>query len=377
MSAKVFHMNFSTGKLEEMKRDHLLPVGSLVSYEDMANPYQKAVVVGDSVGEWGYGQECVFEDGHRSHVHASSPDQFGRSGGSWHFVRTRDEAAAPVILSAEEIAAFVAAASQKGAELAAERARKASAQADKDTADRARYALEFAFLKRSEPNGKRGHALASANLKKLLAHRFPGQVFSVTSDSFSGGNSVRVGWTDGPTHDEVDALADRFQDCDFDGMDDSTHYRHSVFAEMFGGAKYVNCSRSISEARRIEVAAELGHVITFSPRGEMLGVDFETQEMIYRETRTRSFYVSPAQASTDAGLDALQMPAPASGVTVRLNTEKNGVEIVFPAKPAADVLDRVKAAGFRWSRFAGCWWAKQSADTLAAAQAIAGQTINA
>lgn len=376
MSAKVYHMNFGTGKMEEMKPDHLLPVGSLVSYDDMANPYQKAVVTGESVGEWGYGQACTFEDGHSSHVHASSPDQFGRSGGSWHFVRTRDEAAAPVILTPEEITAFLNAAEARKVVEDAANARKRIDQAAKDAADRAAYAVEFAFLKRSEPNGKRGQALASANLKKLLAHRFPGQVFSVTSESFSMGNAVRVSWTDGPTHDEVDAIADRFQECDFDGSDDSTSYRHSIFAEMFGGAKYVNCSRLVSDARHIEAGAEMGHTVTAGKFGDIDGAfDYETKQAIYRAARAKSYYVQPA--APVVAIESAPTLAPGTLATVRLNTEKNGVEIVFPAKPAAEILDRVKAAGFRWSRFAGCWWAKQSAETLAAAQSIAGQTLNA
>jgi hypothetical protein len=335
----------------------------------MANPRQKAVVTGETAGEWGYGQACTFEDGHASQVHASDPDRHGRSAGGWHFVRTRDEAAAPVILTADEITAFLDAAAARKVEKQADQVRERGARAAKDATERAALAVTLAFLQRSTPDGKRGHSLASANLKKLLAHTFPGFVFSVRSSSFSGGNAVDVSWVDGPTHDEVDAIADRFQECDFDGMDDSTSYRHNIFAEMFGGAKYVNCHRSVSAARHVEIAAEMGHEITPGQHGDISGAfDFQTKEAIYREARSRSYYVSPPAA----GIESLQMPATSTGATVRLNTEKNGVEIVFAAKPAAEILDRVKAAGFRWSRFAGCWWAKQSAETLAAAQAIAG-----
>ena len=78
MNAAVYHLNFKTGKMEPMSAAHLLPVGSLISYEDMANPRQKAVVTGETAGEWGYGQACTFEDGHASQVHASDPDRHGR-----------------------------------------------------------------------------------------------------------------------------------------------------------------------------------------------------------------------------------------------------------------------------------------------------------
>ena len=57
--------------------------------------------------------------------------------------------------------------------------------------------------------------------------------------------------------------------------------------------------------------------------------------------------------------------------TYTLNTEKNGIEIRFDAKPAAEVLESIKAAGYRWSRGRRLWWAKQSPKALETAQAIA------
>lgn len=70
-------------------------------------------------------------------------------------------------------------------------------------------------------------------------------------------------------------------------------------------------------------------------------------------------------------LPAAVAPAVTGGVVVRLNTEKGGVEIVFPDKPAESVRAQLKRAGFRWSRFGGCWWARNSQGTIDAACAIA------
>ena len=56
--------------------------------------------------------------------------------------------------------------------------------------------------------------------------------------------------------------------------------------------------------------------------------------------------------------------------TVRRNEEKNGVELVFPAKPSQDILDKVKAAGFRWSRFSGCWYKTYSEEALSFANSL-------
>lgn len=53
--------------------------------------------------------------------------------------------------------------------------------------------------------------------------------------------------------------------------------------------------------------------------------------------------------------------------TYAINTEKNGIEITFDSKPAAAVLETIKAAGYRWSRARRLWWAKQSPTAMEAA----------
>jgi hypothetical protein len=88
----------------------------------------------------------------------------------------------------------------------------------------------------------------AANMKTELRRAFPGVKFSVRFESYSGGSSIRVSWADGPTVKQVDEIADKYKECDFDGMDDSTHYRNSAWTEVFGGAKYVSTSRHYTRA---------------------------------------------------------------------------------------------------------------------------------
>lgn len=52
------------------------------------------------------------------------------------------------------------------------------------------------------------------------------------------------------------------------------------------------------------------------------------------------------------------------------NEQLNGIEIKFDIKPGADVLERLKAAGFRWHKQKGVWYAKNNPETLELAQAI-------
>jgi hypothetical protein len=58
-------------------------------------------------------------------------------------------------------------------------------------------------------------------------------------------------------------------------------------------------------------------------------------------------------------------------VTMRLNNEKNGVELRFPGRPADEILETLKAHGFRWSKFQRLWYARQSPGTLALATQLA------
>lgn len=60
-----------------------------------------------------------------------------------------------------------------------------------------------------------------------------------------------------------------------------------------------------------------------------------------------------------------------------LNAEKNGIEISFPGKPAAAVLDMLKTAGYRWSSRRRIWWSKQSASAFEVAEKITGGNIEA
>jgi hypothetical protein len=47
-------------------------------------------------------------------------------------------------------------------------------------------------------------------------------------------------------------------------------------------------------------------------------------------------------------------------VTVTKNEEKGGIEIRFPQKPSQEVINNLKANGYRWSSFASVWWKRYS-----------------
>lgn len=63
-------------------------------------------------------------------------------------------------------------------------------------------------------------------LRYELARRYPGTKFSVRLERYSGGSSVDVRWTDGPTWKEIQALADSLEGAGFDGMVDLEYHNN-------------------------------------------------------------------------------------------------------------------------------------------------------
>jgi hypothetical protein len=66
--------------------------------------------------------------------------------------------------------------------------------------------------------------LSAAETAKLiraaLKKAFPGVKFSVRSENFSMGSSIRVSWTGGPSREDVDAVTHPYQCQRFDGSID-------------------------------------------------------------------------------------------------------------------------------------------------------------
>jgi len=57
-----------------------------------------------------------------------------------------------------------------------------------------------------------------------------------------------------------------------------------------------------------------------------------------------------------------------------INEEKNGVEVKFDSKPNAGTLDALKSNGFKWHPNKKVWYAKQTAERIELAKALAENT---
>ncbi len=89
-----------------------------------------------------------------------------------------------------------------------------------------------------------------------LKAAFAGIKFSVRSKTYSGGSSVSVHWTDGPTEDAVNAVIGRYKAQGFDGMTDSS--TNSGPVQLANGTwvkiySYVNTTRTHSTELRARV----------------------------------------------------------------------------------------------------------------------------
>lgn len=106
-------------------------------------------------------------------------------------------------------------------------------------------------------------------LRAALKAAHPGVKFSVKSHTYSGGASIRVGWTDGPTAPTVDSLVRLYTGGSFDGMTDSMSYHDALLAGPDGmpervhfGADFIFTERQTSAPfvdSLLPLIAENGH----------------------------------------------------------------------------------------------------------------------
>ena len=95
------------------------------------------------------------------------------------------------------------------------------------------------------------HAMAASEIRRELKKAYPTIKFSVTSECFSMGNSVRIHWVDGPTTTQIDDIVKKYQFGNFDGMKDLYEYDNHI--DGLSQVKYVQTSRTISDVIKMDV----------------------------------------------------------------------------------------------------------------------------
>ena len=93
------------------------------------------------------------------------------------------------------------------------------------------------------------HARAAKNMKQELKRAFPYVKFSVTSDSFSMGNSISVSWDNGASTKAVESIVKKYQYYIDKCTDDRSNEARAV-AVVLGQSKYVSTSRHVNDELR-------------------------------------------------------------------------------------------------------------------------------
>lgn len=173
--------------------------------------------------------DIVWFDGSKSH---RVPEAIVRGGLPWQVL---DEVASPEEVS-ERVAASAIMQANKAAAME-ERKRRHAEEVERLKTDQA-----FAHLQQGGDiySGK----LAAANIRKELKLAFPGMKFSVKKSTYG---SVYIRWQDGPTSQEVEAVIGKYEGGHFDGMQDLYVYQNKPWNDVFGGCKYLMCSRERSQ----------------------------------------------------------------------------------------------------------------------------------
>lgn len=63
--------------------------------------------------------------------------------------------------------------------------------------------------------------------------------------------------------------------------------------------------------------------------------------------------------------------------TMAINNQFNGIELTFAGKPATEIREALKAAGFRWHSQKKLWYAKNTADRLELAKKLSADSTPA
>jgi len=99
------------------------------------------------------------------------------------------------------------------------------------------------------------HAQCAKEIRAELKKNFPEIKFKVRSESFAGGNSVRISYTDGVPLDKVRAITDKYQYGSFNGMIDLYEYTNS--REDIPQVKFVQASRNLSPEVKQKVKEDI------------------------------------------------------------------------------------------------------------------------
>lgn len=216
-------------------------------------------------------------------------------------------------------------------------------------------------------------------IRAALKANFPGVKFSVRSETYSGGSSVNVSWTDLPLTEEVEKVVNRFKSGSFDGMTDMYETSGYVMdGKRYVGAKYIFCKRELSDERETMIKewmqsnyAEINeNHYSYYYHFNKAEVAMMEEEKTAAEQPEVVEVVKTVESNKNELIETKENKEVVS-LTVEQDDEKGHIRLFFSTKPSQNVREILKDSGFRW--YKTYWGAKQNKARFTIVEAI--QTI--
>lgn len=222
--------------------------------------------------------------------------------------------------------------------------------------------------------------------KKALEHTYHGKVFIVAASWGYIGNYFKtrrgaegyikkqshVSWYDDYTKDMVNAgaglqIVEIKADQIIDYKTDKKMW-HNWFRDWMGTPHWAD--NIVQTAKRYDVSDEL---LAWIEETATEVKETHRLKILDNEVAVAAEEIAMGQAAEEAETSQA-ITVQANTVTVTMNEQLQGIEIRFNEKPVQEVIEQLKANGFRWSK-RGFWYAKQSEETVSFAQSLENDTV--
>lgn len=204
-----------------------------------------------------------------------------------------------------------------------------------------------------------------AKLCKEYITKKKGLKCRVRSEGFSMGDSVDVTIYDQPPNirKEIEDYCSKYQYGHFDGMTDM--YEYSNRQHDIPQTKYLHVHNDLSKELKQEALTFIRETMQ---GGEELPENYDdlSHERIFDEWATTVIYQF-LSGYREGFWEQRKQPEPpktqattqqVKDMTISKGTREGFSEVRFPSIPDVETRDRLKANGFRWSRFNKCWYGK-------------------
>lgn len=146
--------------------------------------------------------------------------------------------------------------------------------------------------------------------------------------------------------------------------------RHQSNEYMLNKAEELGASENVVELVKYILAESDYHSF---PSYEMVFDTPEPEEVEEVQEQPETIETAPESVET---IEEIQSITESNRtVQMKLNEEKNGIELYFDDKPNEEIRNILKSNGFRWSKYNKCWYSKKSEKTLAIAEQLSNSEI--